>query len=64
MEAGGYDAMQALVVALNMIGSDIYTSNYHKAGALFFDKPGNGYGFPVPANLRKMLVGNDAEYGA
>ena len=64
MEAGGFDAMQALVVALTMIGSDLYTSNYHKAGALFFDKPGTGYGFPVPANLRDLLVGNDAKYGA
>lgn len=39
-------------------------SNYHKAGALFFHTPGIGYGFPVPANLRNILIGNDAKYGA
>jgi hypothetical protein len=64
MEAGGADAMQALIIALHMIGSDIYTSDYHKSGSLFFWTPGEGYGFPVPANLRDLLIGNDLKYGA
>jgi len=59
MEAWGVDAMQSLIMALNMIGTDIYTSSYHKAGALFFEAPGRGYGFPVPANIRDMLIGDD-----
>jgi hypothetical protein len=54
--------MQALVLALEAIGSDIYTSSYHKAGALFFEAPGKGYGFPVPITLRDLLVGDDARF--
>ena len=62
MTAWGKDTVQALVIALNMIGSEIYTSEYHKAGELYFEKRGDGFGFPVPANLRDLLEGADAEY--
>ena len=62
MTAWGKDSVQALVLALNMIGSEIYTSEYHKAGELYFEKRGDGFGFPVPANLRDLLEGADAEY--
>jgi hypothetical protein len=31
-------------------------------GNLFWDKPGNGYGFPVVSSLRDLLVGEDAIY--
>jgi len=57
--AGGFDSVQALLVALQMVGTDLYTSNYHKAGQLFFEKPGAGYGFPVPSTIRDLRVGND-----
>ena len=59
MEAGGVDAVQAIMIALQMIGSELYTSGYHKAGQLFFESPGKGYGFPVPAPLRPLLEGDD-----
>jgi hypothetical protein len=62
MEAGGFDALQAILMAFYMIGSEIYTSNYHKAGQLSFQEPGNGYGFPVPAPLRDLLQGSDKEF--
>lgn len=62
MEAGGLDAMQALYLAFCMIGSDIYTSNYHKAGQLYWETSGSGYGFPVPATLRDLLQGNDKRF--
>lgn len=62
MEAAGVDAVQALLVALQMIGSELYTSNYHKAGQLCFDAPGRGYGFPVPSSLRDLLVGDDKKH--
>jgi hypothetical protein len=62
VEAGGFDAMQALISALQMIGADLYATNYHKAGQLFWDKPGQGYGFPVTSGLRDLLVGEDAKY--
>jgi hypothetical protein len=50
------------MMALHMIGADLYTSSYHREGRLVFDKPGNGYGFPVAPTLRDLLVGDDAKY--
>lgn len=61
-EAWGCDAIQALFLTLQAIGTDIYTSTYHKSGNLFFESPGRGYGFPVPADLRQFLIGDDAKY--
>jgi len=61
--ARGVDSVQALVIAFQMVGAELYTSRYHDAGTLIFDAPGNGYGFPLPANMRDMLVGDDAKYG-
>ena len=58
----GFDSVQAIVLALQTIGAEIYTSNYHKAAQLFFDEPGSGYGFPVVPTFRDLLQGNDAKY--
>lgn len=58
----GVDSVQALELALKMIGSTLYTSEYHKSKVLTWDKPGNGYGFPVPATIRDLLEGDDAKY--
>jgi hypothetical protein len=60
--AGGADSMQALIIALNMIGAEIYTSNYHKSGDLRSSDSWKGYGFPVPKNIRDLLEGDDATY--
>ena|ERR1700733_11346496 len=60
--AHGFDSVQALELALKMIGSEIYTSEYHKAKMLTWEKPGKGYGFPVPQNMRDLLEGDDAKY--
>ncbi|MGN6460342.1 MAG: DUF6968 family protein [Pseudolabrys sp.] len=62
MNAAGIDAMQALLSALQMIGTELYTSAYHKAGRLYWDEPGRGYGFPVPNNLRDLLEGDDQRF--
>jgi hypothetical protein len=62
MNAGGVDAMQSLVIALQMIGANLYTSEYHHTGRLYFHELGEGYGFPVSANLRDLLQGSDAKY--
>ncbi len=59
---GGYDAMQATVLALQIIGAEIYSSNYHKSGYLFWEAPGKGYGFPVVPTLRDLLEGDDLKY--
>jgi len=64
MQAFGVDSIQAILLAFQMIGADIYTSSYHQSGRLMFDEPGQGYGLPVPASLRDLLVGNDRTYGA
>jgi hypothetical protein len=60
--ASGLDSMQALILALNMIGSEIYASEHHKAGNLSSGESWKGYGFPVPQNLRDLLIGDDAKY--
>lgn len=60
MIAAGEDAVQALLIALHMIGAELYTSDDHKSGQLVFYKPGAGYGFPVPSSIRDLLVGDDA----
>ena len=62
MKASGFDSVQAIVAALQMIGSEIYSTKYHKAGTLSWEKPGDGYGFPVAPSLRDLLVGDDAKY--
>lgn len=64
MRAWGVDSVQAILLAFQMIGADIYTSNYHRSGRLIFEEPGQGCGFPVPASLRDLLVGNDRTHGA
>jgi hypothetical protein len=61
-EIFGVDSMQALVHALQIIGAEIYSSNYHKSGRLFVERPGDGYGFPVMSGLRDLLIGEDKKY--
>lgn len=58
-ESTGSDALQALVLALQMIGAEIYSSEYHREGRLRAYNSGKGYGFPLAASLRDLLVGLD-----
>lgn len=65
--AVGFDSMQALTLALQKIGAEIYTSDFHKSGLLNWDnsKKSNsrkGYGFPVTPNIRDLLIGDDKKY--
>jgi hypothetical protein len=62
-EASGLDAVQALLIAHQLIGVTIYTSSYHQSGLLKWTEPGEGYGFPVPTNIHGLLVGQDRKYG-
>jgi hypothetical protein len=62
--ARGYDALQAVHLAMQMIGADLYTSFYHEQGKLRWGKPGEGYGFPVTPSLRHLLVGEDRRFDA
>jgi hypothetical protein len=58
----GVDQVQALYLALQTVGMRLYFSDYHKTGRLYFEKPGTGYGFPVPRNARDLLVGDDKRF--
>ena len=57
--ARGADAIQALINALQMIGTELYCSEEHKSGHLRWAKGWIGYGFPVPNNIRGLLLGDD-----
>ena len=57
--AAGVDSIQALHLALQKIGMELYVSPYHLSGTLRWERIGDGYGFPVPKNGRDMLVGSD-----
>ena len=59
LDAMGVDAVQALELALKMIGAFIYTSDHHASGNLMWEAPGKGYGFPVTFNIRDLLIGDD-----
>jgi len=61
-EAEGIDSVQALLLAFQMAGTILYVSSYHEAGLLWWDKPGDGYGFPTPTGMRDILVGRDKRF--
>lgn len=60
--AAGHDSIQALELAMNMIGIHLYTSEAHETGSLVWERPGGGYGFPLTKNMRDLLVGDDKTY--
>ena len=62
MTAHGVDAIQAIVCAFQMIGSELYSSDYHKSGRLIWESAQHGYGFPVSPAIRDLLKGDDAKY--
>ncbi|MBN4092772.1 MULTISPECIES: hypothetical protein [Methylobacterium] len=47
---------------MQKIGLDLYVSAANKAGVLIWEKPGDGYGFPIPKNGRDLLVGADTTF--
>lgn len=61
-QATGLDSIQTLTSVFQMIGEELYTSSYNKAGAFIFSEGLTGYGFPVPPHLRPALIGHDAEF--
>ena len=62
--ATGVDEVQALHLALQRIGFDLYRSPHHRdrAGHLVWEQAGDGYGFPVPKNARHLLIGSDITF--
>jgi hypothetical protein len=61
-EVEGVDAVQSLELALKAIGAEAYSSPFHHAGTLVWERSGGGYGFPVARNLRDLLVGDDKTF--
>lgn len=60
--AHGNDSVQALELGLKMVGAVLYASAHHQAGRLSSGNSWHGYGFPVPNNIRDLLIGDDAKY--
>lgn len=58
----GVDSMQALILALYAVGSDIYSSDEHKSGNLRWGDSESGYGFPLPQIIRDLMIGGDTKF--
>ncbi|UYO53721.1 DUF6968 family protein [Rhodopseudomonas palustris] len=58
----GVDSVQAVLHAMQMVGSELYTSEEHRSGLLTWKEGYSGYGFPVPARIRDLLLGDDARF--
>jgi hypothetical protein len=59
--AAGADGMQALTLAIRIIGVEIYTSEYHESGTLRWFEQGRGYGFPVGDRACDLIIGDAAK---
>jgi hypothetical protein len=57
----GFDAVQAVNLAFHTIAIHLYASEHHRAGHMYFDEPGRGYGFPLPAGSRNLAIGDDKD---
>ena len=54
--AGGVDSAQALLLALKMIGADLYTSKEIEPGHLVWEGSKKGdLGFPVPSSISDLI---------
>lgn len=58
--AMGVDGVQALFLAMQMVGTLLYASQYHAAGQLKWSD-GGGYGFPLRASARDLASGTDID---
>ena len=57
--AYGFDGVQALLIAMNMIAAQLYHSTYDDEGRLLWGGEENGYGFPLSATIRNVAQGAD-----
>jgi hypothetical protein len=56
----GADAIQAMYLAMQMIGTLLYASEHHAAGRLTWSD-GGGYGFPLRASARDLALCTDRD---
>lgn len=63
--AAGIDEVQALILALSMIGAKLYTSDEYRDGRLTWDCGAvkGDLGFPVPESIRDVLPGASGTEG-
>lgn len=57
--AYGADGVQSVLLAMQMIGVELYSSDLHKTNRLSWLAPGDGYGFPLPKGSRDFYAGSD-----
>lgn len=55
----GVDSLQALLLAIRHIGSDIYCSDYVESGNLFWLEKGRGFGLILPKSISERYEGDD-----
>src|SRR5262249_38802574 len=60
----GIDSIQSLLITLQKIGIEIYTSKAHESGKLRWLEQGDGYGFPLHAGHLEPGSGIDGELTA
>lgn len=58
-EASGLDSTQALYHAMQLVAVQLYMSEAHRRGDLYWDRRGNGYGYPLPIGGREIAIGAD-----
>jgi hypothetical protein len=56
-DVGGIDALQAILLAFYMVGSDLYFSIANREGRLMFAGVKGQLGFPLHASIREGAVG-------
>jgi hypothetical protein len=61
IRVSAFDSMQAIYLAMQRVALELYVSSHHAAGNLRWDKPANGYGFPMAKSGYSDLVGFDRE---
>ena len=59
VNVGGVDAAQVLILALQMIGMDLYLRRPENCTSLIWLGADEGLGFPLPPNLRDLARGED-----
>jgi hypothetical protein len=53
------DSVQALLIAMQKIGVDLYAGDAHHSGNLKWERPGGGYGFPLQSAVQDLYEGDD-----
>lgn len=60
--AQGNDMVEAIHLALQKIGTELYMSRHHHDGTLSWKAGWTGYNFPLPKNGRDLLIGHDQRF--